>query len=93
MNKKIDIKITDVKTQRQMVIYHLQHDGDITSLEAFRDYGITRLSSIIHTLRSEGYSIVSNPVTRSNRFGNAVTFSRYTYTAPINVKQLDIFEG
>ena len=46
MNKVISIDISEVKTQREMIMYHLQKDSYITSIEAFSDYGITRLSSI-----------------------------------------------
>ena len=92
MGKIIDIKITDVKTQREMVMYHLQHDGEITSFEAFQDYGITRHSSIKHNLRTQGYNINTNPITRTNRFGNSVTFAKYTYSKPITFnEQLNMF--
>jgi hypothetical protein len=83
MNKIISIDISEVKTQRQMVMYHLQNDSYITSIEAFRDYGITRLSSIIHNLRKEGYE--------TNRFGNAVVYSKYQYSKPNYLEQLDLF--
>jgi hypothetical protein len=91
MNKIISIDISEVKTQRQMVMYHLQNDSYITSIEAFRDYGITRLSSIIHNLRKEGYEIVSIPITTTNRFGNAVVYSKYQYSKPNYLEQLDLF--
>jgi hypothetical protein len=91
MNKVISIDISEVKTQRQMVMYHLQNDSYITSIEAFRDYGITRLSSIIHNLRKEGYEIVSIPITTTNRFGNAVVYSKYQYSKPNYLEQLDLF--
>tara|TARA_R110000751_G_scaffold238307_3_gene339162 strand:- start:2191 stop:2466 length:276 start_codon:yes stop_codon:yes gene_type:complete len=91
MNKVISIDISEVKTQREMIMYHLQKDSYITSIEAFSDYGITRLSSIIHTLRKEGYEIVSIPITTTNRFGNSVNYSRYSYTKPNYLQQLDLF--
>ena len=87
MNKIISIDISEVKTQRQMVMYHLQNDSYITSIEAFRDYGIT----IIHNLRKEGYEIVSIPITTTNRFGNAVVYSKYQYSKPNYLEQLDLF--
>ena len=50
----------------------------ITSLEAFREFGITRLSSIIHILRhKENMNIMSCPLTVKNRYGERVTFSLY----------------
>ena len=48
-------------TQLKMVLQNLKEHGSITSYDAFRNYGVTRLSAIIHTLRHrEGYSITSN---------------------------------
>ena len=40
------------KNQKEAIALHLKQFGNITSLEAIKEYGITRLSSIIHTLRS-----------------------------------------
>ena len=36
-----------IRSQSNVVIQHLLNYGSITSMEAFRDYGITRLSAII----------------------------------------------
>ena len=48
-------------SQLNLVLQHLKEHGSITSYEAFRLYGATRLSAIIHTLRhKEGYNIVSH---------------------------------
>ena len=58
-------------TQLNLVLQHLKEHGSITSFEAFRLYGATRLSAIIHTLRHrEGYNIVSHyeRVTTRNGF-------------------------
>lgn len=65
------------KTQREEVIRHLEEEGQITSLEAFREYGITRLSAIIYKLRDEGMGIKTETVTAKNRYGNKVAFAKY----------------
>ncbi len=50
----------------------------ITSLEAFREFGITRLSSIIHILRhKEDMNVLSSPLSVKNRYGEKVTFALY----------------
>tara|TARA_R100000231_G_scaffold139303_1_gene120041 strand:- start:406 stop:645 length:240 start_codon:yes stop_codon:yes gene_type:complete len=67
------------KNQKEAIALHLKQFGNITSLEAIKEYGITRLSSIIHTLRSEGWGIISEPITRKNRFGNSVTLAKYVF--------------
>jgi hypothetical protein len=66
-----------VKTQKEAVLSHLKSFGKITSWEAIKEYGATRLSGIIYTLRKEGYEIISEDTTNKNRFGNPVTFSTY----------------
>lgn len=67
-----------MKTQRQMVIEHLNRKGSITSIEAIKKYGITRLGSVIHILRrKDDYNILSKNETSKNRYGRKVTYSRY----------------
>ena len=41
---------------------YLHEFGSITTLEAFRDLGNTRISSTIFLLRKKGYNIVSDEV-------------------------------
>lgn len=64
-------------TQIQMVLDVLKSGDSITSMEAFNEFGITRLSSIIYDLRKKGYEIASENIEITNRFGNKVQFARY----------------
>lgn len=64
-------------TQEQRVLRHLREYGSITSLEAFREFGITRLGSRIYTLRQSGYDIISERETTKNRYGENVSFAKY----------------
>jgi len=64
-------------TQYDRVLRHLRERGNITSLQAFRDYGITRLSAIIFNLRKDGYNITSEYMSRKNRYGDKVKFVKY----------------
>lgn len=79
---QIKIQKNQVKTQRDAVLWHLGDKGTITSWEAIQEYGATRLAGIIHTLRKDGYPIISIPETRKNKFGNSVTISKYKYIPP-----------
>ena len=63
-------------SQKDRVLRHLK-DSTITSYEAFLDYGITRLSAIIYSLRKEGYTIISMSKKHTNRYGEKVTFAEY----------------
>lgn len=65
------------ETHYDRVLRHLKEKGHITSLEAFREYGLTRLSAIIFNLRKDGYNITSDKVGRKNRYGKMVYFAKY----------------
>jgi hypothetical protein len=85
MGKEININIIqNPSTQRESVLWHLYTYGKITSWEAIKEYGITRLSAIIFNLREEGYNIISDPLTKVNRFGNSVNVAVYTYNKKNN---------
>lgn len=64
-------------TQTQAVLDWLMSGDSISSLEAFKELGITRLSAIIFNLRKKGYNITSEDEKTVNRFGSTVVFSRY----------------
>jgi hypothetical protein len=65
------------KTQKEQVLIHLRGKGFINSIIAINYYGITRLSSIIHQLRKEGYNITTENVVFKNRFGNSSFYGVY----------------
>lgn len=64
-------------TQCERVLRHLEDHGAITTYEAFREYGITRLPSRIHDLRGQGFSITSSYKTEKNRYGEKIHFMVY----------------
>lgn len=64
-------------SQSDMVKRHLNKRGSITSWEAIKLYGCTRLSAKIYDLRNEGYQIETEHVTKKNRYGYHVTFAKY----------------
>lgn len=66
-----------ISSQHNAIIQHLLNYGSITSMEAFSNYGITRLSAIIFNLRHEGYQIKSELCHSINRQGNHCTYSKY----------------
>lgn len=57
-------------TQKQVVLDHLREQGSITSLDAIKNYGITRLSDRVFVLRNEGYPIITKMITVKTRYGN-----------------------
>ena len=64
-------------TQTDMVKKHLNKKGFITSWDAIKLYGCTRLSAQIYILRNEGMKIKTEHITKKNRYGFPVTFAKY----------------
>ena len=91
--KKIDITKYQVKTQREAIMWHLKTYGKITSWEAIKEYGVTRLSNIIYKLKNEGYNIRTNLIKKENRFGNTTTIAKYEYVVPKYYEQQEIIWG
>jgi|TARA_R110002020_G_scaffold379862_1_gene591111 hypothetical protein len=78
--KTITIKSEEVKSQSDAVLWHLKTYGSITSYEAIKEYGATRLASIICKHRKNGYDIDSKNLTKETRFGRKTTIAKYIYT-------------
>lgn len=53
--------MTTTKSQNDAVLSRLKR-GKLTSIEAFKSMGITRLASRIYDLRKRGYDIVAKKV-------------------------------
>lgn len=68
MNKKS--QITDI-------IAHLRKYKSITSYEAIRKYGATRLSGIIYILREKGFDIETEMTQGKNRYGHISNYAIY----------------
>lgn len=56
---------------------YLRKNGTITTLEAFKKLGITRLSAYIFILRNNGWIISSTPATAKTRYGKTTKYSIY----------------
>ena len=63
-------------THYDRVLNHLQRYGSITSWEAIKEYGITRLSAVIFELRKE-YNITSTFEKSKNRYGDKISYAKY----------------
>lgn len=67
------------KTQNHAVLKHILDHGSITTIEAFFDYGITRLPSRIHELRHDfGIPIDITYKTVKSEKGVTKTYGVYT---------------
>ena len=65
------------KDKTSEVLKHLKVKGSITSMEAIKLYGATRLSAIIFNLRKKGYDIVTHNCETIDRYGHTCTFAKY----------------
>lgn len=60
------------------VMLHLQEKGNITSWEAIKEYGATRLSAIIYNLRHKyGMNIENETITFTDRYGSKSQYAKY----------------
>lgn len=64
-------------TQKKAILQHLKQFGSITSWEAIKEYGATRLSALILILRRKGYNIETQTMFGKDRFGNYCKFAKY----------------
>ena len=67
-------------TMVDRVFSYIKEEGEITTWEAIRELGCTRLSEYIRQLRSSGNNIQDEWVTSTNRYGDTVKFKRYIYS-------------
>ena len=67
-------------TKTEKVKKHLELIGHITSLEAIKEYGATRLSAIIFNLRHKyGMPIENEWIEFTDRYGNKSRYAKYIY--------------
>lgn len=65
-------------TQKQRVAEYIRDFGSISSLEAFRDLGVTRLSAVIFDLKADGYEFETKTEKVRNRYGEPCHYARYS---------------
>ena len=63
---------------KERILRHLQENGSITTWEAIKEYGCTRLGHYIYLLRrKDGYNIIDEIVKDKNRYGDATHYKKY----------------
>jgi hypothetical protein len=63
--------------KEERLLRYLTEFGSITSFEAFKELGDTRLSATIFNLRKQGNSITDTWDRCLNRYGKEVRYKRY----------------
>lgn len=64
---------------KERVLKYMIDFGSITYKEAFSDLGVARLAAVICNLRKDGYQIVTADENGTNRYGDKVTYARYSF--------------
>lgn len=63
---------------RERIAMYIKEFGSITTLEAFRDLGCTRLSEYIRQLKFH-YKVGSDVISAKNRYGETTHFKKYYF--------------
>ena len=64
-------------TQHQLIMAHIDTFGSITPMEAFSEFGITRLAARVNELQRKGIILERQMESGKNRFGDNVRYMRY----------------
>ena len=64
-------------SQKKRILKYMSDFGSITTYDAFKDIGCTKLTTRISELRQEGYLIIGTAESSTNRYGEKVTYNRY----------------
>ena len=64
-------------TQHTLIYDYMREHGSITTIEAFEQLGITKLTTRISEMRAGGMDIRSRTEAGLNRFGKPCTWNRY----------------
>ena len=64
-------------TQKERIINYIKQFGSITSLDAYKDLGITQLGARIDQLKKDGYKFKAKWESGKNRFGDKTDYKRY----------------
>lgn len=65
-------------TQKERILKYINEFGYITSWQAYQDLGIMQLGARIDQLQKEGYKFKTEWEHKKNRYGENVSFKRYS---------------
>lgn len=80
--------MSNKKSQISEIIHHLRKYKSITSMEAIKRFGATRLSGIIYVLKERGFGIETELREVKNRYGHITRIAVYHL-----IKDLEEQEG
>ena len=65
------------ETQYDMILKYIEDHGSISSIEAFNEFGITRLAARVNELQRKGIYLDRAMEHSKNRFGKNAHYMRY----------------
>ncbi len=65
-------------SQCERILDYIAENGSITQADAMREFGCMRLASRISDLKRQGIPVKSTMETSKNRWGDTVSYARYT---------------
>ena len=68
---------TNIDSQCMDVLKHLKKYKEISPMEAFEKFGITRLAAVIYDLRASGYNIETVMVETRSRYNRTCRYALY----------------
>ncbi|MCQ2286502.1 MAG: helix-turn-helix domain-containing protein [Bacteroidales bacterium] len=66
------------QAQTQKILEYMKQCGSITPAEAMHEFGCMRLAARIADLKTDGVQIKAERVAAKNRFGETVSFAKYS---------------
>ena len=64
-------------SQADRVLQYLEDGNTITTLNAFKELGITRLAARVHELKRDGHNVKKNTISVTNRFNERCAVAEY----------------
>lgn len=75
--------------QHDRILQYMRDFDSITTLDAFRDLGITKLTTRISEMRRMGINIIGTPETVENRYGDKCHINRYRLEEQLCMKEIN----
>ena len=70
-------------TQAMKVLHYMIVYGSITPADAMKEFGVMRLAARINDLEKQGFEIVHERTSGKNRFGETVSYSKYSLKSAV----------
>lgn len=77
------------ETKETRLMRYLSEVGSITSMDAIKELGDTRLAATVFSLRKKGVNIISTTEKNVNRWEEKVSYARYVLGEKTNESRVD----